>query len=337
MGTVSVIGAGAWGTALAVQAARMNHPVTMWALEADVVADINERNANSLYLGGAKLPKLVRATSDMAEAVADAELVILVPPSKHLRSIATKVAKSVPTGAIVAVASKGIEEANLKLMSEVLAETMPDVPEEQRAFLGGPSFAKEVAAGLPTDIVIASTGAGSARVVQEMLHSPLFRVYTSNDPVGVEIGGAIKNVIAVATGACDGLGFGANSRAALITRGLAEITRLGVTLGADPLTFLGLAGMGDLVLTCTGDLSRNRQLGLKVAEGVDPKSFLASQRTVAEGFFTSHAAYELAKKRNVDMPITEQVYHVLHEGRPLLEAIKLLVTREFKDELRGIK
>jgi glycerol-3-phosphate dehydrogenase (NAD(P)+) len=327
MGTVSVIGAGAWGTALAVQAARMNHPVTMWALEADVVADINERNANSLYLGGAKLPKLVRATSDMAEAVADAELVILVPPSKHLRSIATKVAKSVPTGAIVAVASKGIEEANLKLMSEVLAETMPDVPEEQRAFLGGPSFAKEVAAGLPTDIVIASTGAGSARVVQEMLHSPLFRVYTSNDPVGVEIGGAIKNVIAVATGACDGLGFGANSRAALITRGLAEITRLGVTLGA----------VGDLVLTCTGDLSRNRQLGLKVAEGVDPKSFLASQRTVAEGFFTSHAAYELAKKRNVDMPITEQVYHVLHEGRPLLEAIKLLVTREFKDELRGIK
>jgi ketosteroid isomerase-like protein len=165
----------------------------------------------------------------------------------------------------------------------------------------------------------------------------MFRVYTSDDPVGVQIGGAVKNVIAIAAGACDGLGLGTNARAALIARGLAEITRLGVALGADPLTFLGMAGVGDLILTCTGALSRNRELGMKVAEGVDPKAYLASKRSVAEGFWTSAATHALAKKRGVDMPITEQVFHVLHEGRPLLEALKLLVTRDFKGELLGIK
>jgi glycerol-3-phosphate dehydrogenase (NAD(P)+) len=168
------------------------------------------------------------------------------------------------------------------------------------------------------------------------MHAPLFRVYTSSDPIGVQIGGAVKNVIAIASGACDGLGFGMNARAALITRGLAEITRLGVAKGADPLTFLGMAGVGDLVLTCTGALSRNHALGLKVAEGADPKAYLASQRTVAEGYNTSAATYALAKKLGVDMPITEQVYHVLHEGRPLLEALKLLLTRAGKPELQGI-
>jgi glycerol-3-phosphate dehydrogenase (NAD(P)+) len=169
-----------------------------------------------------------------------------------------------------------------------------------------------------------------------MLHSPVFRVYSSSDPIGVQVGGAVKNVAAVAAGACDGLGFGTNARAALITRALAEITRLGVALGADPLTFLGLAGVGDLVLTCTGDLSRNRTLGKQIAEGVDPKEYLASRRSIAEGFFTSAAAYHLSLERNVDMPITDHVFHVLHRGRPLLEAVRLLITREFKEELRGV-
>jgi glycerol-3-phosphate dehydrogenase (NAD(P)+) len=177
----------------------------------------------------------------------------------------------------------------------------------------------------------------AARRVQQALHAPTFRVYTSADPIGVQVGGAVKNVMAVATGVCDGLGFGTNARASLITRGLAEITRLGIALGADPLTFLGLAGVGDLVLTCTGDLSRNRTLGLRVAEGVDPKQYLANLRSVAEGFFTAAAAWELSRKLGVDMPITDHVFHVLHRGRPLREAVGLLLSRESKDELVGIR
>jgi glycerol-3-phosphate dehydrogenase (NAD(P)+) len=221
-------------------------------------------------------------------------------------------------------------------MSEVLAETLPGVADERLAFLSGPTFAAEVARGKPADVVIASRGMTAARRVQTLLHAPLFRVYSSADPVGVQVGGAVKNVMAVATGACDGLDLGTNARAGLITRGLAEITRLGVALGANPLTFLGLAGVGDLVLTCTGELSRNRTLGKQIAAGADPLTYLASRRSVAEGFHTSAAAYALARKLGVEMPITENVYHVLHEKRPLLEALRLLLERSSKDELQGI-
>jgi glycerol-3-phosphate dehydrogenase (NAD(P)+) len=222
------------------------------------------------------------------------------------------------------------------LASEVLGESLPHVGSDRLSFLSGPSFAKEVAAELPTDVVIASEGALAARKVQPLLHAPRFRVYASDDPIGVQVGGAVKNVIAVATGACDGLGFGANGRAALLTRGIAEIARLGVALGANPLTFLGLAGVGDLYLTATGDLSRNRTLGKKVAAGEDPARYLAAQRSVAEGYFTAGAAYALAQKLGVEMPITDQVFHVLHRGRPLATAVDLLLNREFKDELYGI-
>jgi glycerol-3-phosphate dehydrogenase (NAD(P)+) len=186
-------------------------------------------------------------------------------------------------------------------------------------------------------VVLASRGADAVRSVQALLHAPAFRVYSSDDPVGVQVGGAVKNVVAVAAGCCDGLALGANARAALITRGLAEITRLGVALGADPLTFLGMAGVGDLILTCTGDLSRNRTLGRRIAEGADPREFLASQRSVAEGYGTSAATWALAQRIGVDMPITEHVYHVLHRGRPLSEAVKMLVSRGFKEELAGIR
>jgi glycerol-3-phosphate dehydrogenase (NAD(P)+) len=222
-------------------------------------------------------------------------------------------------------------------MSEVLRDTMPSLDPERLAFLSGPTFAREVVKGLPTDVVVASAGMVAARKVQELVHSLSLRVYTSSDPIGVQIGGAIKNVLAVATGACDGLRFGTNARAALITRGLAEITRLGVKLGADPLTFLGMAGVGDLVLTCTGDLSRNRQLGMRLAEGVDPAAYLASQRAVAEGFSTAAAAWALAQKLGVDMPITEQVFHVLHRGRSLLDAARALMERRHTEELVGIR
>ncbi len=222
-------------------------------------------------------------------------------------------------------------------MSMVLEETMPGLEPERLAFLSGPTFAREVAQGLPTDVVVASKGMVAARKVQDLVHSVTLRTYTSADPIGVQVGGAVKNVMAIATGACDGLRFGMNARAALITRGLAEMTRLGVALGADPLTFLGLAGVGDLVLTCTGDLSRNRTLGMRVAEGADPAAYLAGQRSVAEGFSTAAAAYELGRKVGVEMPVTEQVYHVLHRGRPLLEAVRQLLERGHKEELHGIR
>jgi glycerol-3-phosphate dehydrogenase (NAD(P)+) len=337
MKTIAVIGAGAWGSALAIHAARLGHAVRLWALEPEVVADVNERHRSARYLPDLPFPESIRASTDHAEVLASADLVILVPPSRYLGPIAGQIADDVPPGAVVVVATKGIEEQSCRLMSQVLAEQLPAVGPERLAFLSGPSFAREVARGLPTDVAVASVKAEAARLVQPILHSPMFRVYTSADPIGVQIGGAVKNVIAVAAGACDGLDLGTNARASLVTRGLAEITRLGLALGADPLTFLGLAGVGDLFLTCSGALSRNRTLGLKVAEGVDPEVYLGSVSSVAEGFWTSAATFDLAQRLGVDMPITEQVFHVLHRRRPLLDALRLLLTREFKDELAGIR
>jgi glycerol-3-phosphate dehydrogenase (NAD(P)+) len=337
MKRVAVVGFGAWGTALGAHAARLGHDVRAWAREADVVEDVNARHENGPFLPGVALPAAIRASTEIRDVVPGADMIVLVPPSKHLRAVASSIAPQVGKDALLVVASKGIEEGSLELMSEVLAEAVPSVPRERVVFLSGPSFAKEVASGLPTDVVAASTDPEAACAVQQELHSPMFRVYTSDDPIGVQVGGAVKNVIAIAAGACDGLGLGTNARAALIARGLAEITRLGVALGAEPLTFLGMAGVGDLILTCTGALSRNRELGMKVAEGADARAYLATKRSVAEGFWTSAATYALAQKRGVDMPITEQVYHVLHESRPLLEALKLLMTRDFKGELLGIK
>jgi glycerol-3-phosphate dehydrogenase (NAD(P)+) len=336
MTEVAVMGAGAWGTALAAHAARQRHGVRLWALEREVVDEVNARHQNSLFLADVPLPESIRASSDAADAVRGADLVIVVPPSQHVRSVSSLIAPHVGAEAIVVVASKGIEERSLELLSTVLRETLPAVGRERLAFLSGPSFAREVAKGLPTDVAVASHEMLASRRVQPLLHSPLFRVYASGDPTGVQVGGAIKNVMAVATGACDGLGFGLNARAALITRGLAEMTRLGVALGADPLTFLGMAGVGDLVLTCTGDLSRNRTLGLKIASGADAREYLASQRSVAEGYHTAAAGFALGQKLGVEMPITEQVYRVLHEGRPLQEAVRQLLSREYTEELRGI-
>jgi glycerol-3-phosphate dehydrogenase (NAD(P)+) len=337
MAKFAVVGSGAWGTALAAHAARLEHAVTLWALEPEVAAEITSRHTNSIYLPDVSLPATLTASSDARKAVTGAEVVILVPPSQHLRKVATAIAPALPGNALVIVATKGIEERTLKLMSEVLAETMPAVGPERLAFLSGPSFAREVARGLPTDVVVASREMTAARKVQPLLHAPRFRTYSSADPIGVQVGGAVKNVLAIATGACDALEFGTNARAALITRGLAEMTRLGVALGANPLTFLGMAGVGDLVLTCTGDLSRNRTLGKQLAAGVDPETYLKSQRSVAEGYSTSAAAYALARKVGVDVPITENVYYVLHEGRPFGDAVRILLERAYKDELAGIE
>jgi glycerol-3-phosphate dehydrogenase (NAD(P)+) len=334
---IAVVGAGAWGTALAAHAARLDHDVKLWAREPDVVRDVNESAENRLFLEGVPLPKTLRASSAPSEVLEGAEIVILVPPSAFLRTVAGIVAEHVPKTARIVVASKGIDERTSQLMTDVAAEALAGViPEGELCALSGPSFAREVASGLPTDVVVASRSVEAASDVADALHSPFFRVYTSKDPIGVEVGGAMKNVLAIAAGACDGLGMGANARAALVTRGLSEMARLGVALGGDPLTFMGLSGVGDLILTSTGALSRNRSLGMKVADGVDAAKYLASQRTVAEGYLTARAAWRLAQKLGVDVPITEQVYYVLHEARPLLEAMKMLLTRAQKDELWGL-
>ncbi|MCL2723719.1 MAG: NAD(P)-dependent glycerol-3-phosphate dehydrogenase [Polyangiaceae bacterium] len=336
MSKVAVIGAGAWGTALAAHAARRDHDVHLWARESDVVRDIEERHENRLFLEGVTLPKTIRASSDPGLVLRGARIVILVPPSAFLRSIAENVAHDVPRDAHIIVATKGIETETLELMNDVVADVMSDRDRKEIAVLSGPSFAREVAAGLPTDVVVASKTDAVAMEIAEALHAPMFRVYTSRDPVGVEVGGALKNVLAIAAGACDGLGLGTNARAALVTRGLSEMARLGVALGGDPLTFMGLSGVGDLILTATGALSRNRTLGMKIAEGIDPATYVASQRTVAEGYGTAKAAWALAQKLGVDAPIIEQVYHVLHEGRPMLDAMRRLTTRAQKNELWGL-
>lgn len=335
--SIAVIGGGAWGTALAAHAARLGHDVRLWAREPEVVRDVNDRHENGLFLEGIPLPASIRSSSDAAEVVHDVDVVLLVPPSAFLRSVTKLIAPHLRAGTRIAIATKGIENESLLLMLDVCAEVLTNVDPATLGVLSGPSFAREVASGLPTDVVIATRDVTAALDLQAALHSPFFRVYTSKDPIGVEVGGALKNVLAIAAGACDGLGLGTNARAALVTRGLSEMARLGVRLGGDPLTFLGLSGVGDLILTTTGALSRNRTLGLKVAEGVDPVKYLASQRAVAEGYLTAKAAWLLAQKHGVDVPITEQVYRVLHEGLPLLEAMKTLMTRAQKEELWGLR
>lgn len=337
MAKIGVIGAGAWGTALAMQSARAGHEVVIWTFEPELAAAMNATRQNDLYLAGERLPEGVRATRELSDACGGAELVVFATPSKHLRATSERAAPHLPAGAVACVVSKGIESPGLALMTEVLAETLAELPRERISVLSGPSFAKEVARSLPTDVVVASPGCAAAEEVQRLLHFGVFRVYASDDVVGVQLGGALKNVIAIAAGAVDELGLGANASAALITRGLAEITRLGVARGADPLTFLGLAGMGDLVLTCSSDLSRNRTLGRRIARGEKARDILASTRTVAEGFFAAKTAWELSRSLNVDMPITSQVHDVLYEGKTILQAVQELMRRGFKSEFEGIK
>lgn len=325
----AVVGAGAWGTALADLLARNGQDVALWAYESDVVESINTGRENTRFLSGARLHERVRATRDVAEAIRPAELVVFVPPSHVLRTIARQSAPALGDDATVVVASKGLERGTLALMTDVVAEELP-----RRAVVGlsGPSFAREVAQRQPTAIVAASRDPDASVRVQQALSNDAFRVYSHHDVIGVELGGSLKNVMAIATGIAEGLGLGYNPRAALITRGLAEMTRLGVTLGADALTFAGLAGMGDLVLTCTGALSRNRQLGLELGQGRKLEESLAARETVAEGVFTTQSAHALAAREDIDMPIVTAVYRILFEGHDPRRAIGELMTRELRAE-----
>jgi len=325
----AVVGAGAWGTALADLLARNGHDVALWAREPEVVASVNATHENATFLAGATLHDAVIAYADLASACKGAALVLFATPSHVLRSIARSAAPSIGAEATIVVATKGVERDTLAVMSDVLAEQFPA---HAVVALSGPSFAAEVVARQPTAVVAASTNEDAAAIVQRALSGDEFRVYTHDDVMGVELGGALKNVIAVATGIAEGLGMGFNARAALITRGLAEMTRLGVKMGASPLTFAGLAGMGDLVLTCTGALSRNRSLGVEIARGVSLDEALAQRHTVAEGVMTTHSARALAAREGIEMPIVSAVYRILFEHQPPRTAIGELMRRELRAE-----
>jgi glycerol-3-phosphate dehydrogenase (NAD(P)+) len=325
----AVVGGGAWGTALADLLARGGHETALWAREPDVVAEVNASHRNTRFLAGVPLHPGIRASGELPDVLSRAALVLYVAPSHVLRDVVRGGAGAVARDATLAVATKGIEPGSLRLMTEVVADELPGRP---IVAVSGPSFALEVARCQPTAVVAASDNGLAAERVQQTLSSPVFRVYTNDDVTGVELGGALKNVMAVATGIAEGLDLGLNSRAALITRGLAEITRLGVALGARAGTFAGLAGMGDLVLTCTGALSRNRAVGVEVGKGRPLAEILGAMESVAEGVRNTESTVALARRAGVDMPIARAVHRVLFEGQSPRDAITDLMTRELRAE-----
>jgi glycerol-3-phosphate dehydrogenase (NAD(P)+) len=329
---VAVVGAGNWGTALANLLACKGVPVRLWALETEVVDAINERHENPLYLRGVTLDANLTATNRVADAVDGAAFVVSVAPAQHVRTVIRELAPALRNDAVVVSASKGIEKQTLATMADVFDDILDAGAAHRATFLSGPSFAAEVAREMATAVTVASDDEDSALRTQQLFQTPFFRVYTSSDVVGVEIGGALKNVIAVATGMAVGLGLGHNATAALITRGLAEISRLAMALGADALTLSGLAGMGDLILTCTGDLSRNRTVGVELGKGRTLEEILAGMKMVAEGVDTTRAAHALAARTGIEMPIVAEVHAVLFEGRTAREALANLMLREPKPE-----
>ena len=325
---ISVLGAGAWGTALALRLAA-HTPVILWTRSTEHAEDMVRQRENRRYLPGHVLPIGLSVSSDLGVACAGAELLVAAVPSNAFRSLASALAGASITTPIIWLC-KGLETGSRKLPHAVLAEAWPDHP--PAGVLSGPSFAQEVARGLPAALTIASADAEFARRVARELHDPKLRLYASTDVIGVELGGAVKNVIAIAAGISDGLGFGLNARAALVTRGLAELTRLGLKMGGRPETCMGLSGMGDLILTCTGDLSRNRQLGLRLAAGENLTDALRELGHVAEGATTALEVAELARENAIDMPITEAVALILKQEMPAREVVAALLARDLKDE-----
>jgi len=328
---IGVIGAGSWGTSLANLLAKKGYQVTLWAYEPDLVQRIREQRVNDLYLPEVVLSDNLQATGELPAAVTGKQLVLLVPPSQVLRGVFQQLVNHLDPGTLLVSASKGIENSTLQTMSEVIAELSPR-DAGRTAYLSGPSFAKEVSRELPTAVTVAAESAEVATRVQEVFSTDYFRVYTSADVVGIELGGALKNVIAIAAGIADGLGFGHNTRAALITRGLAEMTRIGLAKGARPETFAGLAGMGDLVLTCTGDLSRNRSVGMALGQGRKLREILDGMQMVAEGVQTTLSAYQLARRLGVEAPIIDQMYQILYGDKEPRRAVSDLMERELKAE-----
>lgn len=332
---VAVIGAGSWGTALANLLAGKGIPTTLWSHEPQVAETIEREGHNPKYLAEVPLDPRLRATPSLERALAGAEVVLSVSPSHVVREVMQRAAGCISPEALVVSASKGIENGSLLTMDGVLCEVLPAAAAENAVYLSGPSFALEVARGQPTAVTVASRSEEAASRAQELFQTASFRVYTSADVVGVELGGALKNVVAIAAGVAEGLGLGHNARAALITRGLAEIARLGVAVGADPATFAGLAGIGDLVLTCTGGLSRNRSVGIELGRGRPLDEILGEMTMVAEGVRTARSARDLAARTRTPMPIVEQVAAVLFEGKDPRGAVEGLMLREPKAERWG--
>lgn len=329
---LAVIGAGSWGTTLANLLAEKGYPVTLWAYETDLVERMQAVRINDTYLPGFHLSENLAFTADLQQAVSDKHLLLFVSPSQVTRQVLKQALPQIDPRALVVCASKGIENESLMLMSQVFEELFPTAMHSQLGFLSGPSFAKEVVQGMPTAVVVAARDLSCAERIQDIFSTDNFRVYTHDDIIGVELGGAMKNVIALAAGVADGLGFGHNTRAALITRGLAEMTRLGLKLGGCAETFAGLAGMGDLVLTCTGDLSRNRTVGIELGKGRSLDEILDGMQMVAEGVKTTLSAYQLAKKLAVEVPIIEQMYLILYQRKDPRQAVADLMLRDLKAE-----
>lgn len=328
----AVLGSGSWGTALAIQLSRSGDDVWVWARSEEAAHRIEETRENSRYLPGIPVPDGMVFSADLPSVLRGAAVVVVAVPSQHLRGVMQAAGPLIDADAVVCCASKGVENGTLLTMAEVMEEVLPATLHGRICALAGPSFAREVAEGRPTAVVVASHDAAAADVVAEAFHGGAFRAYHTDDVVGAELGGALKNVIAIATGVADGIGAGLNARAALITRGLAEIGRLAVHRGANPLTLAGLAGMGDLVLTCTGDLSRNRRVGLGLGAGRSLDDILAELGQVAEGVMTTRSARNLGRAAGVDMPITEEMYRMLFEDKPVPEVLRDLLGRERKAE-----
>ena len=330
---IGVLGAGSWGTALANLLGLKGFKVDLWVFEKEVKEQIEAFRENKVFLPGFSLSTNLFPSNDIAGVVSEKDLVLIVVPSHVMRETAQKISGLLSKETIIVSASKGIENKTHLTMSAVLKESLPEIPEDYFTVLSGPSFAWEVAKKLPTVVTVASKDKKLADFVQNVFATPYFRVYTNNDMIGVELGGAVKNVIAIAAGIIDGLGLGLNTRAALITRGLTEIRRLGLKLGANPRTFTGLAGIGDLLLTCTGDLSRNHTVGKKIGEGRKLNDILSEMRMVAEGIKTAKSVYNLSLKLGVEMPISHEIYHILYDDISPQDALLRLMTRDLKQEL----
>ena len=328
MSYIAVIGAGSWGTTLACLLADKEYDVSLWSFEKDLVETIHNTGTNSVYLPDVKLPVNLKITHDIEEAVKKSRYVLNVVPTQFTRTVFQEALKYIPQNAVIISASKGIEQGTLLTVSSILKQ----ITGHQVAVLSGPSFAKEVINKLPTAVTLATEDPDAGLILQEIFNTHYFRVYTHTDVLGVELGGALKNVIAIASGISDGLGLGHSARAALITRGIVEIVRLGVSLGADQKTFSGLSGLGDLVLTCTGPLSRNYSVGVNLGKGMKLKDILSSTRSVAEGVATSLSAFELSKKQGIEMPIVEQIHDVIYNEKPPADAVSILMNRTLRSE-----
>lgn len=332
MATVTVLGGGSWGTALALQLARVGHSVRLWARDARFVADMAAARENTVYMPGVSLPDTIQPTAFLRDACVGSEMLVVVCPSKGVRALADNLRQVVDGKPLVVSAAKGVEQGTHLTMTAILSEVLGHAHAGRVGVLSGPSFAREVSVGVPTAVTAAATDLRVAEEVQHLFNGQTFRVYTSTDVVGVQIGGAVKNVIAVAAGVSDGLGFGHNSRAALITRGLAEVTRLALRLGGEQPTLAGLSGLGDLVLTCTGDQSRNRTVGLRLGRGEQLDDIVASMKEVAEGVHNTRSVRDLAESVGVEMPITEKMYQLIYEKKPPRQVVDELMARGLRRE-----